>query len=64
MRPETVKAKLTMRRIKMKDIAAEAGCSPAAVTLVIQRRGMSRRLRGIIAEKLGFEYDKVWGAVA
>jgi lambda repressor-like predicted transcriptional regulator len=64
MRPEVVKANLIRKRIKMRIIADEAGCSPTAVTLVIQRKSVSRRIRGIIAEKLGYEYNRVWGTVA
>ncbi len=64
MRPEVVKANLIRKKIKMRGIAAEAGCSPTAVTLVIQRKSVSRRIRRIIADKLGYEYIRVWGECA
>jgi lambda repressor-like predicted transcriptional regulator len=64
MRPEVVKANLIRKKIKMREIAAEAGCSPTAVTLVIQRKSVSKRIREIIADKIKYDYERVWGACA
>ena len=64
MSPNEVKAKIILRGKTQADIARKAGVSRAAITMIIQRRGMSRRLRRLIALEIGEAYERVWGEAA
>lgn len=61
MSPTEIKINLIVRNVSQAEIANNAGVSRACVTMVIQRKAMSKRVRGVIAEALGIDYDKVWG---
>jgi len=64
MSPNEVKAKIILRGKTQAMIARKAGVHRSAITLVIQRRGMSRRLRRLIAREIGEAYERVWGEAA
>jgi lambda repressor-like predicted transcriptional regulator len=52
MNPDEIKKALKRHGYTMKSIAAELGCSPAAVTLVIQRKSVSERTMEAVAKAI------------
>jgi len=64
MTPEEIKSKIILKKKTLREIAKKAGVVPSAVTMIIQRRGMSRRLRRLIALEIGEAYERVWGEAA
>jgi len=52
---------MTLKGIKVKDIAEELRVSNAAVSRVINGQSVSIRIKELIAEKLGRKIEDLWG---
>jgi lambda repressor-like predicted transcriptional regulator len=63
MSPAEVKAKIILLGKSQAAIAVMAGVSRAAITMIIQRKGKSRRLQELIAREIGMRFDEVWGEI-
>lgn len=55
-----IRAKLLERDISLVDIASKLHVSPITVSVVITRRGSSRRIQTYIADILGLDFKDVW----
>ncbi len=62
MTPHKIKALLVEHGIPQTKIARALKISGATVSIIIARRGRSRRVEKYIAEQLGIPYKKLWGS--
>ena len=66
--PAWIKGKLIMKKVAIKDLAAQVGVTPRLVHYVIEGKRGGRRqatmcieLRRAIAQAVGCSYQTVWG---
>jgi len=64
MSPTEIKAKIILMGKSQTELAQKAGVHRSAITLVIQRKGVSRRLQELIAREIGHGFEEVWGEAA
>jgi len=53
---------LKLKKISQRSLAREGGVTGEAISQVISRVIVSRRLQEIIAKRLGLPYEFVWGS--
>jgi hypothetical protein len=64
LKPEAIKALFERFRMEIKSFAASQGVSDAYIHAIIARRKRDTRIEDAIAERLGFEPDRMWGRKA
>lgn len=55
-----IRARLLEKDISLVEIARKLHVSPITISIVITRRGCSRRIQEYIAELLGMKFKQVW----
>lgn len=58
--PADVIAALKKKGIKLRKLSLDVGLNPAAASSAILRPGFSRRLEGIIADRIGEAPEVIW----
>jgi lambda repressor-like predicted transcriptional regulator len=61
MSPREIYGRLLMKGLTAQALGRELGISGRAVSLVITRKGRSRRVQEAIARALGLGFERVWG---
>jgi lambda repressor-like predicted transcriptional regulator len=64
LKPEGIKALFERFRLEIKAFAESQGVSDAYVHAIIARRKRDTRIENAIAERLGFEPNRMWGRQA
>ena len=55
-----IKSRLILRGIKIVDVARTAGVSPTTVSIVLSRKGKSKRIQKALARAIETSYKEVW----
>lgn len=60
MNAEDIKAELIRKKVKSRQIAAEANVSPPLVSLVISGKTFNKTVQSIISQKIGLPLEVVF----